>query len=357
MIEQKLKSEPSHESLQNSNVWRFIMIIVKSKKLILLVSLFVFVFVVGSINSARAARVQSLTITTGGVGGGWYPIGGGIANIINPKIKQYGFRAGAVPGGGVLNPARVGMDEADMGLTQSSFLILAQKGEKPYDTKYPKLRAICKIFDQALHYAVAEDSGVESIRQIVNDKMKLRFGPNKVGTSSEFIFNKLMAAYGAPVDTLKDWGWKLDYGGQGHQLSQYRDKHIDGFIMHTQVPNSATMEACLARKTRFLNVDDEAAAIMKKEWGTKRTVIPAKTYEGQTEDVNTITMPNVLFTTTDLPDDVVYEIVKIMFEKKEYLTKVHVLFGDFTHQTAIEGLGIQLHPGAERYFKEVGAIK
>jgi len=331
--------------------------ILKEKKLILVICLLVSVFLIGPITDAGAARKQSLTITTGGVGGGWYPIGGGIANIINPKIKQYGFRAGAVPGGGVSNPARVGMGEADLGLTQSSFLILAQKGEKPYEAKYPKLRSLCKIFDQALHYAVAEDSGITSIRQIVTDKMKVKFGPNKVGTSSEFIFKALMAAYGAPVETLKSWGWKLDYGGQAHQLSQYRDKHIDGFIMHTQVPNSTTMEACIARKTRFLGVDDEAAAAMKKKWGTKRTTIPAKTYEGQNKDINTITMPNVLFTTTDLPDDVAYEIVKTMFEKKKYLTKVHVLFKGFNHKTALEGIAIELHPGAKRYFKEVGAIK
>ena len=329
----------------------------KSKIFILMMCLFVSGLLPGILGDAKAARLQSLTITTGGVGGGWYPIGGGIANIINPKIKKYGFRAGAVPGGGVLNPARVGMGEADLGLTQSSFLILAQKGEDPYKAKYTNLRAICKVFDQALHVAIAKETGIESIKQIVDNKMSIKFGPNKVGTSSEFLFKTLMAAYGAPVETLKEWGWKLDYGGQGHQLSQYRDKHIDGFIMHTQVPNSATMEACLARETRFLDISDEIAAAMKEKWGTKRTIIPAKTYEGQTQDVNTITMPNVLFTTTDLPDDVVYEIVKTMFEKKKYMTKVHVLFKGFTHQSALEGTGIELHPGAKRYFQEVGAIK
>jgi len=331
--------------------------ILKGKKFILVICLIASAFLIGAVTDVQAARTQSLTITTGGVGGGWYPIGGGIADIINPKIKKFGFRAGAVPGGGVLNPARVGMGEADIGITQSSFLILAQKGEEPYKDKYPNLRSICRMFDQAFHYAVAEETGITSIDQIVKDKMKIKFGPNKVGTSSEWLFNKVMAAYGAPVETLKDWGWKLDYGAQSHILSQYRDKHIDGFTMHTQVPNATTMEATIARKTRFLHVNDTVADIMKKDWGTKRTTIPTGTYENLKEDINTITMPNVLFTTVDMPDDVVYEIVKTMFERKKYLTKVHVLFKGFTHQSALEGIAIELHPGAKKYFKEVGALK
>lgn len=335
--------------------------IVRCKGMVsVIVSLFVASVLIGfAIQSIAAEKkaVTSLTITTGGVGGGWYPIGGGIAHLVNPKILKYGYRAGAVPGGGVANPPRVGMGEADIGLSYATNLSCAVKGIYPYKKAYPKLRAIANIYDMGFQFVVAERTGIDSIRQIVQKKMALNFAPGKVGTGTEWMFKLIMDEYGAPVEKLKEWGWKLDYGGQAHQLSQYRDKHVDGFCMHTQVPNSATMEAIMSRKSRFLPIPDDIAEVMGKKWGTKRVIIPTGTYERQNYEVATITMPCVLFTTMDVPEEVIYEITKAMYENAKYLSGVHVSFKGFSPERGSKGVGIDFHPGAKKYYQEVGVLK
>ncbi len=300
--------------------------------------------------------LQNLTITTGGVGGNWYPIGGAISEIINPKIKKYGYKSRGVPGGGVANPARVGMGEAHIGIAQSSFLVMAVKGEDVYKEKYPKLRSIANMFQMADHFVIAEEAGIQSIKALI-EKPDIKWGPGKIGTSTQWLFTKLMNAYGTSAKDLEKHGWRFDYGSQQHQSSQYRDKHIDGFCMHTQVPSSSSMQAVMSRPSIFLPIDDAAADQMKKDWGTNRVKIPANTYKGQDKDIATITMPTILFASVEVPDEVVYELLKTMFAEKEYLAGVHVDFKEFNPEAACQGLGIELHSGAKKYYQEIGVLK
>jgi len=325
---------------------------------LMLVLLFCFFLLMGDFHALAGEGkkpIQNLTITTGGVGGNWYPIGGALSEIINPKIEKYGYKSRGVPGGGVANPARVGMGEAHIGIAQSSFLVMAVKGEDVYKKPYPKLRSIAKLFQMADHFVVDEKAGVKSIRELIQ-KEDVKFGPGKVGTSTQWMFAKLMGEYGVPVKELEKRGWKFDYGSQRHQESQYRDKHIVGFCMHTQIPSASVMQAVMGRSSKFLSIGDDIAANMKKKWGTNRVIIPAGTYKGQDKDVETITMPTVLFSSTDVPDEVIYEIIKTMFQETEYLSGVHVDFKKFNPKMAIEGLGIELHPGAKKYYNEIGVL-
>lgn len=324
---------------------------------LLLVSLLLVVSLFGyNLNVSMAAELKSLTISTGALGGSWYPIGAAIAELVNPKISVYGYHLTSVPGGGKANPVKVGMGESDMGFSQPTNLKLAVRGELHYDEAYPKLRGIANLFDMAYHFLVAEDSKVESIKQLIESKQPLNICPGNPGSSNEWMFNLIMEAYGTSKETLEDWGWKLDYGSHSHAISLYRDRHIDGFTMHTAVPNASATEAINARAGKLLSIDQDIIEKLVEKWGMKSVTIPSGSYPKQDQKIDSVTMSVAFFSTLDVPEEVIYEITKALYENVEYMQNVHVAFKQFNPEFGSKGLAIELHPGAKKYYEEIGIL-
>jgi len=317
----------------------------------------VLVLVLSLAFSFAAYSMESLTICTGAVAGSWYPIGGAIAEMVNPLIEEYGYSLTAVPGGGTGNVAVVGNDEAQFGLSYSTNLAMGLTGKYPYEgTPFPKLRAIANLYDMAVHIGVAADTGITTLEDFFKQK-NFKFLPDAVATGSVWIFELIAAEYNLTYDDLKKNGWTLDYGGQAFQSSAYTDRHDDGFNVHTNTPNASTYEMTNKRATVFLAIPDNVQNALIEKWGMKNVIIPAGTYRNQDKDVSTVTMPCVLFCSADVPDEVVYIVTKSLCEGKEQLVAVHKNFARFNPETAPLGVGVELHPGAQKYYKEVGLIK
>ncbi len=306
--------------------------------------------------SGSADSMQSITIYTGTVSGSWYPIGGAISSLVNPTIEQFGYRAGAVPGGGTSNVVAVGNEEGEIGLSYSTNLAVAEKGEYPYEgTPFDNLYAIANMYDMAQHICVAADSGITSLDDLfATDNVK--FLPDAKTSGSYWIFELIAAEYGYTLADLEKRGWTFDVGGQSFQSSQYGDNHDMAFTVHTNVPNATTYEMCTSRKTVFLEIPENVRAALVEKWGMKEVAIPANTYPDQTQDILTVTMPCILFCNDSLPDDVVYEITKALCENKEYLVSVHSSFENFNPDSASKDVGIELHPGAKKYYEEAGLL-
>ena len=307
--------------------------------------------------SCAAPRIKSITIYTGNVTGSWYPIGGAIAELINPLIADSGYKAGAVPGGGTSNVVAIGNNEGQMGLSYATNLTMGQVGKYPYEgTPFPNLFAVANMYDMGQHIGVAVDSGIKTMDEFFAAS-NINFLPDQVATGSFWIFELIAAEYGYTVKDLMAKGWKFDYGGQAFQSTQYGDKHAMAFNVHTNVPNASTYEMCTARPTLFLEVPERVRTALIQKYGMKAVTIPAGTYPGQTTDVTTVTMSCVLFCNDSLPEDIVYTITKALCENKDYLVRVHNSFASFEPQNAATGVGIELHPGAKKYYTEAGILK
>lgn len=307
--------------------------------------------------SCAAPRMKSITIYTGAVAGSWYPIGGAIAELVNPLLEGSGYRAGAVPGGGTSNVVAVGNNEGQIGLSYATNLTMGKVGKYPYEgTAFPNLYAIANMYDMGQHIGVAEDTGIKTMDEFFA-ATNVKFLPDAVATGSFWIFELIAAEYGFTVNDLTARGWKFDYGGQAFQSTQYGDKHDMAFNVHTNVPNASTYEMCTARATTFLEVPERVRAALIEKYGMKEVTIPAGSYPGQKTDVKTVTMPCVLFCNDSLPDDVVYTITKALCENKDYLVRVHNAFENFDPNSAATGVGVDLHPGAKKYYLETGLLK
>ncbi|MCP8615828.1 TAXI family TRAP transporter solute-binding subunit [Salirhabdus salicampi] len=323
------------------------------KNLLFFVGTLMLIFVVGC-NSESSSGTEDgpVTITTGSEGGSWYPIGGALADMMNEDLERTNISA--VPGGGTANPAAVSIGEADIGFSYGPTLFSALQGTDPYEEEYGNLKAIARLYNLAWQVIVDADSDITSLQDIVDNQIGVKWVPNKRGTGDEWIAQKVIQEYGFTYEDVQDWGGEVNFVTMSEAVSLWRDRHINMYSTHTLIPAPTVTESTLARDAVFLSIDDDIIQTLREKYELVETTLPAGTYEGQDEDIKTVTMPVVLFAREDVSDEVVYSLTKILNEKHEKLIDVHTLFNEFDPKTAWKDTGIELHPGAEQYYKEVG---
>ncbi|WP_408011217.1 TAXI family TRAP transporter solute-binding subunit [Pseudalkalibacillus sp. A8] len=327
------------------------------KRIIFFVSLILILAACGSSEESSGSQgsSQDLTITTGAQGGSWYPIGGALAELMNENID--GMTFSSVPGGGTSNPKSVATGKADIGFSYNSTLVSAQEGTDPYNKKLDGLKAVAKVYDMAWHVITPESSGITSFEDIAENQIRVNWAPNKKGTGDEWITTKVIEEYGFNYDDIESWGGKMNFVSISDGLSLWRDGHVNLYSAHTLPPQSSFIEATMSVDSNFLSISDKVLQSLNEKYGLVEATIPAGTYEGQNEDVKTVTMPMTIFAHEDVSEDVIYHFTKLLDEETEYLTTVHQVFKNFDIETAWKDTGIDLHPGAQKYYEEIGVME
>ena len=152
---------------------------------------------------------------------------------------------------------------------------------------------------------------------------------------------------------------KAHFVGFTESIDLMRNKQLDGVWIMAGMPTAAVTEMCSTANGKLVGMDDELIAKVqaKYPWYSKFT-IPAGTYDGQTEPVQTTAVKMLLLTDASMPDDVVYDLAKTFWENLDSLGKAHAVMKTVTKEMAVSDLsGIPLHPGAEKYYREIGLLK
>lgn len=322
------------------------------KKRILWTVLFLGIFTVS------AVQAQTLTWTAGNVGGGWYTIGGGIANIINEKSG--GITVKVIPGGGVQNPSLVDKGECELGWGLPFMNAAAWNGEDPYTRKHENIRAIAGGMSlNYFHFFIGADSPYKTMDEIFAQKKAIRIALSTTGTSEEWVFRKVMAHYKSDYKTLDAAGFKFFRGSYADQAGQFKDRNVDAVFTFLAVPAAAVTEASVGRPLKVMSFSPGLLKSLDK-YGIADGVIKRGTYPqsaNANEDVTTATAGSVIITNKNLPDDVAYRLAKSIHENLDLFRKVHGSLASYELKHAITGTGIPLHPGAAKYYKEKGILK
>jgi len=304
-----------------------------------------------------AAKAR-ITWTAGGTGGGWFVMAGGIAKIIQEKNPN--IQVNVIPGGGTKNQPVVGTNKAELGWALPPFVVLARKGTDLYKgKKYDAITVLGGGFSQNfLHVMAAKDTGVKTMREFRDYPKPIRVSPGKIGVSGEFTYRKILEQYfKTSYDGIKKKGGKVIHTGYTGIATNLKDRHIDFACINIAPPAAIIQEAALGRKLRILAWPDDLLKLMKKEYGYGIGVIKKEMYPDiLTADVPTATMGTVLIAHKSLDPDVAYQIVKIISENKDRLPAIHKSLG-FNPATGCKDLPGPLHPGAARYYKEMGYLK
>ena len=307
-----------------------------------------------------AAAQPSLTWTAGAVGGGWYAISGGMAELIREKA---GLNIKVIPGGGTQNPVLVEKGDADLGMGLPPLLGAAMRGEDPYPgQKHPSLRAIAGNMSlNTFHFYVAADSDLAklSMEEIFKGKKPIRLAISKPGSSDVWVFEKVMEYYKI---SYKDWeaaGARFFRGSYAEQAGAFKDRNVDGTFTFLALPGASVTEASVGRNLRLLAFPKPLLQHLAG-FGLGEGPIPAGTYSkaaNGNEPVLSATMGTTITVNAKMSNDTAYLLAKTLNDNVDRVRKIHGSLADYEPSKGHLYLGVALHPGAEKYYREKGWLK
>lgn len=307
---------------------------------------------------SSAALAEELTLIGGPVGGGWYLVSGGMADIVKKQYPDLDVKV--VPGGGLVNPPRVGAKDADLGMSLTVPTEMALKGDEPYEQKYEDLRGIAFGFNMTYYQVVArEDVPLQNFEEIFEKKYAARITTPGLQSMGGWTVKKLFEAVGGSLDQLKQAGGAHYQANHSKQADLVRDGQADMIMTLLQLPAPNILEVSTVRKLKFLPLSEETITKLVDDYGYGRGVIRKGSYEAipQDKDIPTLTMASGLIVHKDVPEEVVYKFTKALFENYKKVQAIHPSMRSFIPEDIVLAKhrgNVKLHPGAARYFKEKG---
>jgi len=301
--------------------------------------------------------------TVGGVGGTWYAEAVGIAEIVKRYEPKLNIKV--VPGGGTLNIPRVDAGEsAQLGWGTSIFMVAGQKGLDPYNKQYGNVRAIAGSFmDNPMTFIAGENTGITTIDEfigLIKEKKAVKIAVTITGGWDDWGLRKILGYYGLTYEDIKKAGGKIFQVGYSERTTLLKDRHIDYDLTWYGYPASYIQSAAIGRKLRILKPSQELLNFLHDEYGYTIGEIPAGVYPNivnNDKNIPTCIANSVIIANVNVPEEVVYSIAKIVCENEKELHKTVPQMKCFKAEAAFKNLGIPLHSGAEKYYREKGYIK
>ena len=322
--------------------------------LILLVLLGINGILYGSFAAGISEPVK-LTISAGPVGGGWYNVGGTIAEIIKSSIP--GSEITVMTGGGIGNPTRVNEGKADIGFTQGGIYYAALNGLEPYEKKHTNIQGMLFLANLPMAWLIVdEDFPINSIEEIKEKHFPIKLGTTTLLSTPELATRRILAEYGITYDDIKSWGGKVTFGSYADIGNLIKDGHLNAYMgAVSSVP--AMEELIITHKMKLLPVKEEAIDAVVKKYGYSKTVVPKGTFYFVSQDLPFLVEQMILVVRADLSNDIVYAVTKAICENAEEIRQAVAFYKVFDPAKAFNISGGPLHPGAEKYFKDAGYIK
>ncbi len=306
------------------------------------------VFVAGVLLSAGASA-QNISIATGGTGGVYYPMGGGMAAILSKFVP--GMQATAeVTGGSVDNLKLIGSGKPYIGLVMTDASQDAYRGEDKFKGNKVPLRTLMILYPNRMHVVSVEGRGIAKMADLKGK----RVSTGSPGSATEVMAFRLIEASGLD----KDKDLKRERLGVAESVNAVKDGKIDAFFWVGGLPTAGVTDLANTPGTKIKLVDHaDAVAAMNKKYGNLyvEDLIPKDMYRGMDADNKQATVMNILVSHENMDDKTAYNIVKTIFEKRDDLIAVHKEAMNFkleNQKTAASP--IPFHPGALKYFAEKG---
>lgn len=301
---------------------------------------------------SASAQQEFITIGTGGVTGVYYPTGGAICRLVNANRSEHGIRCSVEStGGSVYNTNSINNGELDLGIVQSDVQYNAYNGEKQFDQPIEKLRAVFSVHPEPLTVVARADAGVETFEDLRGKKVNV----GNPGSGQRATMEVL----------LEEMGWTMDDFSLASELkasemaSALCDNEIDAFAYVVGHPSGAIEEATTSCDAVIVTVDNDAtASLVEENPYYSMATIPGGMYRGNDEDTTTFGVRATFVSSTDTPPDVIYQVVKAVFESFDEFKSLHPAFAVLQKEEMVSAsLSAPLHEGAERYYREAGLIE
>lgn len=301
------------------------------------------------IHDVSAQQKIRVAIAAGGTGGTYYPLAGTMAEIINQKIP--GMEATAeVTGASVANSRMVGSKEVAFAMVMNDTLYQAYEGEGKFkNAKIDSLRTVIQMYPNLYHVVTLSKYPIHKISDLKGKRVSVGAPGSGTEAKTALVFPTLGVNYG----DMKIY--RLSFT---ENTTALRDGTIDAGIWSVGPPTSSIIDLATQHEIRFIPITPAESAKVRKLYPFYiDSIIPKNTYQNQKEDVPVLAVWNSVIANKDTPDDVVYKVVKAIFENKKMLTDTHKIAEFITPEASTKASPIPIHSGALKYYKEIGAIK
>jgi TRAP transporter TAXI family solute receptor len=306
-----------------------------------------------------AQQPVTLAFATLDTGSAWYVYGATMAELLRKTLPP-GSNIDVKPrAGGVGNPRLVAKNETPLGFGFTVTNRWAFEGKEAYDAKLENLRGLVGGLDTYYLVAIASRKlPITSIRDIKDKKMPVKLYTQPVGSLGEFAGRQLLRAAGMSYADLRGWGGSTQHVGYNVIVDAFRDGRADILFAVVTPKHPSVSEIVSSVDVKFIGLD-AATVTALAPLGYNAATMPADTFKGQTQPVKTVGFPTVLITNKDLPEPLAYTVTKTIVDNKDALVRGHAGLVEFDPKTAWQPdkVGIPLHPGAERVYREKGWMK
>ncbi len=290
---------------------------------------------------------EQLSIATGGTGGVYYPMGGGLAEIINNHVEGYSATA-EVTGASVENMGLIATGDTDFAIALADTVYQAYTGTGKFEgQQIDATRGVASLYANMIQIVVPADSPIQSLADLKGKRVSV----GAPGSGTEVNAETLLKANGISFD---------DFDAQRLNFNETADAiangDIDAGFWSVGAPTSSILNLATTKDVRILPLTAAELANGRQADATFADIsLKAGTYNGQADAVPTLGVPNVLVVSADTPDDLVYAVTKAMFENIAELQAVHPAANETTVEFTMSATPVPLHPGAIRYYEEIGA--
>ncbi len=305
-----------------------------------------------SIGVASTASANSfVTIGTGGVTGVYYPTGGAICRLVNKGRKQHNIRCSVEStGGSVYNLNTIRAGELDMGIAQSDWQYHAYHGSSKFADQgaNPSLRALFSVHPEPFTVVARADSGIKTFADLKGKRVNI----GNPGSGQRGTMEVVMEAMGwSKGDFLLASELKA-----AEQSKALCDNKVDAIVYTVGHPNGSIKEATTSCDTHLVTVSGRAIDKLIADNDYYRVAtIPGGMYRGNPDDTQTFGVGATFVTSTNLPEETGYQVVKAVFENFDGFRRLHPAFNHLDKKQMVkDGLSAPIHDGAMRYYREAG---
>ena len=302
-----------------------------------------------AVAATSTAFAQNISIATGGTGGVYYPMGGGLAAVLSKHVS--GMQATAeVTGGSVDNLNLIASGKPYVGFSMVDAALDASKGRDKFEGNPVSLRTLLVLYPNRMHVVTTEATGIKNM----SDLKGKRIATGSAGSATEVMSIRLLEAAG--LDPNKDV--TRERLSVAESVNAMKDRKIEAFFWVGGLPTAAVTDLANTPGTKIRMIDHaDAVAAMNKKYGNLyyADTIPKATYSGMAADNKMASVANVLLVNANMPDDQAYKIVKAVFDHQKDLIAVHQEYANVTIAGQKQAsTPIDFHPGAVKYIQEKG---
>jgi TRAP transporter TAXI family solute receptor len=295
------------------------------------------------------AQIKAISIATGGTGGVYYPLGGGLANVLSKEIP--GLQATAeVTGGSVDNLKLINSGQSELAFVMADAALDALNGEDKFKGSKVPVRTLMVLYPNQMHVVTIEGTGIDKLADLKGK----RVSTGSPGSATEVMAFRVIEAGGLD----KDKDMKRERLGVAESVNAIKDRKIDAFFWVGGLPTAAVTDLAATPGVKMKMIDhSEVVDKMNAKHGNlyAASLIKAGVYPSQDKDNKNTVVWNILVANASLSDEMAYKVVKTMIEKKADLVAVHQEAKSFSLDNQIKSnSSIPWHPGAVKYFAEKG---